>query len=122
MKHSANRFFVSYNIFRDFRDPFSSPFPTIEIAEGGVTYTTIGHEPFSIHNILDQNVLQITNNFSYYLGNHVLTVGATFEYFDFFNSFNLFRYGFMGFNTWPGQTTFTSVQDFLDATNPANPS
>ena len=117
----ANRFFVSYNIFRDFRDPFSRAFPTIEIAEGGVTYTTIGHEPFSIHNILDQNVLQITNNFSYYLGKHVLTAGATFEYFDFFNSFNLFRYGFMGFNTWPGQTTFTSVQDFLDATNPANP-
>jgi Carboxypeptidase regulatory-like domain len=117
----ANRFFVSYNVFRDFREPFSSAFPTIEIAENGITYTTIGHEPFSIHNILDQNVLQITNNFSYYLGKHVITVGGTFEYFDFFNSFNLFRYGFMGFNTWPGQTAFASIQDFLDATDPANP-
>ena len=117
----ANKFFVSYNIFRDFRNPFSQAYPTIEIAEAGLTYTTIGHEPFSIHNILDQNVLQITDNFSYYLDKHVVTVGATFEYFDFFNSFNLFRYGFMGFNTWPGQTTFTSVQAFLDATNPANP-
>ena len=117
----ANRFFVSYNVFRDFREPFSRAFPTIEIAENGITYTTIGHEPFSIHNILDQNVLQITNNFSYYLGKHVITVGGTFEYFDFFNSFNLFRYGFMGFNTWPGQTAFTSVQAFLDATDPENP-
>lgn len=117
----SNKFFISYNRFRDFRNPNSRPFPTIEIAEGGLTYTTIGHEPFSIHNILDQDVIQITNNFSYYLGNHVLTVGATFEYFDFFNSFNLFRYGFMGFNTWPGQTTFTSISDFLAATDPANP-
>jgi len=117
----SNKFFISYNIFRDFRDPFSRAYPTIEIAENGLTYTTVGHEPFSIHNILDQNVLQITNNFSYYLGDHVLTVGSTFEYFDFFNSFNLFRYGFMGFNTWPGQTTFTSVQDFFDATDPNNP-
>ena len=117
----ANRFFVSYNVFRDFREPFSSPFPTIEIAKDGITYTTIGHEPFSIHNILDQNVLQITNNLSFYLGKHVITVGGTFEYFDFFNSFNLFRYGFMGFNTWPGQTAFASIQDFLDATDPANP-
>ena len=95
----SNRFFVSYNVFRDFREPFSSPFPTIEIAEGGVAYTTIGHEPFSIHNILDQNVLQITDNFSYYYNKHVFTVGTSFEYFDFFNSFNLFRHGFMGFNT-----------------------
>ena len=117
----ANKFYVSYNIFRDFRNPFSSAFPTIEIAQDGITYTTVGHEPFSIHNILDQNVLQITNNLSYYLGKHVITVGGTFEYFDFFNSFNLFRYGFMGFNTWPGQTTFTSIQDFLTATDPANP-
>ena len=117
----SNKFFVSYNRFRDFREPFSEPYPTIEIGEGGITYTTIGHEPFSIHNILDQDVLQVTDNFSYYLGNHVLTVGATFEYFDFFNSFNLFRHGQLGFNTWPGGTAFNSVADFLAATDPANP-
>ena len=117
----SNKFFVSYNIFRDFREPFSGPYPTIEIGKDGITYTTLGHEPFSIHNILDQNVLQITDNFSYYLGNHVLTVGATFEYFDFFNSFNLFRHGLMGFNNWPGGTAFNSVADFLAATDPANP-
>src|SRR5436309_7933843 len=68
----ANRFFASYNRFRDFRDPFSRPFPTIEIAENGITYTTLGHEPFSIHNILDQDVLQLTDNVSYYSGNHVI--------------------------------------------------
>ena len=73
--------------------PFSDPFPTIEIGEGGVTYTTAGHEPFSIHNILDQDVWQLTNNFSFFRGNHTFTVGANFETFSFFNSFNIFRNG-----------------------------
>jgi hypothetical protein len=113
-ENSSNKFFVSYNIFRDFRNNTSRAYPTIEIGDGGVTYTTLGHEPFSIHNILDQDVLQITDNFSYYLDNHVLTGGVTFEYFKFFNSFNLFRYGFLGFNVWE-PITYNSVQDFLDA-------
>ncbi len=120
----TNRFFISYNRFRDFRDPFSEPFPTIDIAENGVTYTTIGHEPFSIHNILDQDVWQFTNNFSYFTGPHVLTAGLNFEYFKFFNSFNIFRHGvfFLPYGLFPGTARFNSVADFLAATDPNNPS
>lgn len=118
----ANRFFASYNRFRDHRDPFSEPFPTIEIGEGGVTYTTLGHEPFSIHNILDQDVLQLTNNFSLFRGRHVLTFGANFEYFGFFNSFNIFRHGvfFLPDETGIG-TTFDSLDEFFEKTDPASP-
>lgn len=120
----ANRFFASFNRFRDNRDPFSEPFPTIEILEDGVTYTTIGHEPFSIHNILDQDVWQVTNNFSYFLGNHVLTVGGTFEYFSFFNSFNIFRHGVFflpDFLDFIGGARFSSLDDFFARTDPALP-
>jgi hypothetical protein len=118
----ANRFFASYNRFRDFRRPFSADFPTIEIGEGGVTYTTAGHEPFSIHNILDQDVFQVTNNLSVFRGRHVLTFGANFETFGFFNSFNIFRHGvfFLPAGVFTG-TTFSSVADFLDRTNPNSP-
>ncbi|MCH8276853.1 MAG: TonB-dependent receptor, partial [Bacteroidetes bacterium] len=113
----ANRFFASYNIFRDHRDPFSTDFPTLEIVEDGVTYTTAGHEPFSIHNILDQDVLQLTNNFSYFMDNHVLTVGVNYESFSFFNSFNIFRHGLMG--PIPGSPgTFFSLNEFFDKTDP----
>ena len=112
----ANRFFASYNRFRDFREPFSEDFPTIEIGEAGVTYTTVGHEPFSINNVLDQDVWQLTNNFSVFRGRHTFTLGANFERFSFFNSFNLFRHGF-----FPLASTFSSVQAFLDATDPSNP-
>ncbi len=117
----SNRFFASYNRFRDFRDPFSEPFPTIEIGQDGVTYTTLGHEPFSINNVLDQDVLQFTNNFSYYLDDHVITAGSTFEKFRFNNSFNLFYNGLFGFNTWPGGSTFESVDAFFAATDPNLP-
>lgn len=115
----ANRFFASYNRFRDSRQPFSEDFPTIEIGEDGVTYTTIGHEPFSIHNILDQDVWQLTNNFSLFRGSHAFTLGANFESFDFFNSFNIFRHGVFFL---PGSlsfgSTFSSLAQFMAATAP----
>lgn len=119
----ANRFFASYNRFRDFRTPNSPDFPTIEIGEAGVTYTTVGHEPFSIHNILDQDVFQFTNNFSLFRGKHVYTVGANFESFSFFNSFNIFRDGvfFLPPPGGPGQfggTTFSSLDQFFRRTDP----
>ena len=120
----ANRFFASYNRFRDFRTPFSAPFPTIEIGEGGVTYTTAGHEPFSIHNILDQDVFQLTNNFSLFTGRHTLTFGANYESFSFFNSFNIFRNGVFFlpyFLDFLGASTFPSLNEFFAATDPANP-
>ncbi|MDX1745566.1 MAG: hypothetical protein R3324_06490, partial [Halobacteriales archaeon] len=118
----ANRFFLSYNRFRDFREPFSEPFPTIEIGENGVTYTTLGHEPFSIHNILDQDVWQVTNNFSYFLGRHTATVGVNFEHFGFFNSFNIFRHGvfFLPDETGIG-STFDSLDEFFEKTDPSSP-
>ncbi len=118
----ANRFFLSYNRFRDSRTPYSAPFPTIEIGEGGVTYTTAGHEPFSIHNILDQDVWQLTNNLSVFRGNHVITVGTNLERFTFFNAFNIFRHGvfFLPAGIPPG-STFSSLAEFFSATDPANP-
>ncbi|MEW5915386.1 MAG: carboxypeptidase regulatory-like domain-containing protein [Gemmatimonadota bacterium] len=118
----ANRFFASYNRFRDHRAPFSTDFPTIEIGEGGVTYTTAGHEPFSIHNILDQDVWQFTDNLSYFRGNHVITLGANYEAFGFFNSFNIFRHGvfFLPPQTGVG-TTFSSLNEFFTMTDPSNP-
>ncbi|MGH7694850.1 MAG: TonB-dependent receptor, partial [Gemmatimonadaceae bacterium] len=118
----ANRLFASYNRFRDHRAPFSTDFPTIEIGEGGVTYTTAGHEPFSIHNILDQDVWQFTDNLSLFRGNHVYTIGANYESFGFFNSFNIFRHGvfFLPPQTTIG-TTFSSLNEFFTLTNPSNP-
>ena len=117
----ANRLFASYNRFRDFRQPFSPDFPTIEIGEAGVTYTTVGHEPFSIHNILDQDVWQFTDNFTLFRGKHAITLGANFESFSFFNSFNIFRDGvfFLPAGVASG-TTFGSLAQFFQAADSGN--
>ncbi|MDH4059138.1 MAG: TonB-dependent receptor, partial [Cyclobacteriaceae bacterium] len=110
----SNRFQIGYTHFDDTRDPFSTPFPVVNINRDGIRYIVAGHEPFSINNKLDQKVFQITNNFDIYAGQHTITAGFSFEKFQFDNSFNLgaydpFTYG--GGTFGPG---FATVQDFLD--------
>lgn len=139
----SNKLLIGFTAFRDFRTPFSEPFPTIEIGQDGTTFTTLGHEPFSINNVLDQDVWQFTNNFNWYEGKHVFTIGTNLEVFKFNNSFNLFRFGlfpapgdldldgdgiFDGFNDLDGDgdleplgTTYSSVENFLEATDPNSP-
>jgi hypothetical protein len=90
---NANKLRVVYTTFRDTRNPFSTPFPVINIAKNGVRYIVAGHEPFSIHNRLNQDAFQVTNDYNAYFKNHTLTAGASFESFKFGNSFNLTGYG-----------------------------
>ena len=90
---ASNKLQIGYTVFNDSRDPFSSPFPVLNIGKDGNRYIVAGHEPFSISNKLDQKVLQITDNVNFYLGKHTITAGASLEKFDFDNSFNLTGYG-----------------------------
>jgi hypothetical protein len=89
----ANKLRVVYTTFRDSRNPFSTPFPVVNISKNGVRYIVAGHEPFSINNRLNQDAFQITNDFNLYKNKHSFTFGASFESFKFANSFNLTGYG-----------------------------
>lgn len=112
----ANKLQIGYTHFDDSRDPFSEPFPVINISENGIRYIVAGHEPFSIHNRLDQKVFQATNNFDIFANDHTITIGSSFEAFKFDNSFNLGAY----FSGQPGGTfspDFEGVQSFLDYVN-----
>ncbi|MEH6536606.1 MAG: carboxypeptidase regulatory-like domain-containing protein [Psychroserpens sp.] len=91
---ATNKLQIGYTHFDDFRNPFSTPGPSINITKDGSNYIIAGHEPFSVHNKLDQKVLQFSNNLNVYKGNHTYTVGFAFEKFQFDNSFNLTAYGF----------------------------
>ncbi len=91
---ATNKLQVGYTHFDDFRNPFSTPAPSINITKDNVNYIIAGHEPFSVHNRLDQKVFQLTNNLNFFKGNHTYTVGLAFEKFQFDNSFNLTSYGF----------------------------
>ena len=89
----ANKLRMVYTTFRDKREPFSTPFPVLNITKNGVPYIIAGHEPFSINNRLTQDALQVTDNFNAFYKNHTLTAGASYESFKFGNSFNLTGYG-----------------------------
>jgi len=90
----TNKLQAGYTHFDDFRNPFSTPAPSINITKGGTNYIIAGHEPFSVNNRLDQKVFQLTDNLNYVSGDHTYTVGFSFEKFQFDNSFNLTAYGF----------------------------
>lgn len=93
---TTNKLQIGYTRFDDFRNPLSTPAPSITIQNNGANYIIAGHEPFSINNKLDQQVIQLTNNMSFFQGDHTYTVGFSFEKFMFDNSFNLGVYGAQG--------------------------
>jgi len=123
--NASNKLQFGYTHFNDFRSPFSKPAPSINIYKDGSPYIIVGHEPFSVHNRLDQKVLQLTNNLNFYKGDHTYTVGFSFEKFQFDNSFNLVSYGFdlfgsvdiNDFNANDYVDTIAAAQATFDANN-----
>ncbi|MEW2922355.1 carboxypeptidase regulatory-like domain-containing protein [Muricauda sp. ANG21] len=114
---AINKLQVGYTHFDDFRNPKSTPAPTITLLDenGSSNYIIAGHEPFSINNRLDQKVFQLTNNLNFFKGDHTFTVGFSFEKFEFDNSFNLGAYGAQGVFFPTG-----SIADFRDPSNEAS--
>ncbi len=111
----SNKAQASFSAFRDFRElPAGKFFPQIDITQGGTTYTSVGTEQFSANNTLDQNILQLTDNLSYFAGAHILTAGVNYERFQFVNGFNLQRYGYPYFGG-------IDIQDFLRTLDPNDP-
>jgi hypothetical protein len=112
---STNKLQIGYTHFDDFRNPLSTPAPTITIldASGSSNYIIAGHEPFSINNRLDQKVFQITNNLNFFKGDHTYTVGFSFEKFQFDNSFNLGAFGAQG--VFFPTTTITDFPSFASS-------
>lgn len=122
--NASNKFQFGYTHFDDFRNPFSTPAPSINITKDGSPYIIVGHEPFSVHNRLDQKVLQFSDNISFYKGNHTYTAGFSFEKFQFDNSFNLTSYGFDLFGSVDiaafDATVFAGARDNAEAVFAAN--
>ena len=110
---ASNKLQFGYTHFDDFRNPLSSPAPTITITKDGSNYIIAGHEPFSINNKLDQKVIQFSNNLNFYQGDHTFTVGLSFEKFSFDNSFNLGVYGAQG--VFFPTTTMADFQSLADS-------
>jgi hypothetical protein len=111
----SNKAQLSFSAFRDFRELPDAPlFPQLDITRNGTTYVSVGTEQFSAENRLNQNILQFTDNLSYFAGAHVLTGGVTYERFAFVNDFNLQRFGYPFFGG-------LDVDRFFEVTDRTNP-
>lgn len=88
---SANELRFTYQRVRERRLPspgFDEPFPQIDVRVGGGSrFFRAGREQFSGNNELDQDIIEITDDFTRVLGSHTLVVGTHNEFFKFRNLF-----------------------------------
>jgi outer membrane receptor for ferrienterochelin and colicin len=92
---------IGLQTIRDERATPGSIFPSVEIGGTGPRNGTFnfGTERFSGANALDQDILEITNDFTWIRGNHTLTFGTHNELFEFKNLFLSEFYGYYYFPT-----------------------
>ncbi len=97
---ASNNLIVGWTGFRDYREsPSGKAFPMVDILMGGATYTSFGYEQFSVNNILNTDVFQVSDNFTIYMGSHTLTAGASLESFKFENGYMRQLYGYYRYNS-----------------------
>ncbi|AIZ63320.1 hypothetical protein PK28_05725 [Hymenobacter sp. DG25B] len=102
----SNNLIVGYQRIREKRDPQGNPFPQVSIQSGSNSTLVFGGETFSNRNSLNQDIVEVTDNFTHFAGKHVLTLGTHNEFFKFQNVF--LRDAF-------GNYSFRSVDDFLNS-------
>jgi len=98
----ANSFNLGRIGYQTIRDVRVTPviFPTVDI--GPISRRpelTAGTERFSGANALDQDILEVTDDFTLMAGNHTITLGTSNQFFDFKNLFLSDAYGFYRFNS-----------------------
>ena len=115
----SNQFNVGYTVIKDPKRgiPGAQDFPMIEVLEPDATgnllyYMTMGNELFTVGNLLENNVLNITNNTTIYKDQHTITAGINFEYMTFKNAFN---------PTFNGFYRYIGYDKFVDAVINRNP-
>jgi outer membrane receptor protein involved in Fe transport len=81
----TNELIVGYSTVRDFRT-IPNNVPLIQIAgDRSGTYINIGGERYSTANILNQDIVEVTDNLTFPMGQHLFTLGTHNEFFKFMN-------------------------------------
>lgn len=112
----ANNLLVGYSTIRDSRKTLGTLFPSVTIGFGANTVVA-GSERSSTQNRLDQDVLEITDNFNVFAGKHVLTFGTNNEIFRFDN---LFVNDAAGRYDFPDLATFLNGRPIAGSANIGN--
>lgn len=94
----SNEFILGFTSIRDRRSGISALTPEVRVLETAGTLIA-GPDRFSSANELDQDILELTDNFSMFTGDHVITLGTHNEFFSFRNLFIRSFYGYYEFPT-----------------------
>lgn len=114
----SNQILVTYTKIDDIRGSNSEKFPFIDILAGRDAatnnpiiepYISAGYELFTWNNGVHNNVLTVTDNFTYYLDKHKITAGLTFEN-------QMANNAYMRNGT--GYYRYASIDDFLNEAAP----
>lgn len=77
----SNQFLATYSKLDDLRYSDSSEFPFIDILDGnGENYIALGYELFTWNNAVHNNVWNVKDDLTYYLGNHKIMGGINYEH------------------------------------------
>ena len=81
----ANELTLGYTTIRDKRGPQGTLTPEVQVDD--IVQYHAGTDRYSSANSLDQNIFELTDNFSIFAGNHTFTIGTHNEFFSFTNLF-----------------------------------
>jgi len=101
----SNQFLATFSKLDDIRGTNSAEFPFIDILKDEQAYMSLGYELFTWNNGVHNNVLNIKDELTYYLGNHKVVGGIAYEYKMADNAY--MRNG-------TGYYRYSSLDDFLN--------
>jgi len=105
----SNQFLFTYSKKDDVRGTDSAEFPFIDILKDGNNYISLGEELFTYNNAVHNTVWNVKDDVTYYLGNHKITGGLSFEHQMADNQY--MRNG-------TGYYRYESLEDFLTGATP----
>ena len=105
----SNQFLATFSKLDDVRGTDSGEFPFIDILKDDQAYLSLGYELFTWNNGVHNNVWNIKDEVTYYLGNHKIIGGIAYEYKMADNAY--MRNG-------TGYYRYTSLDDFLNEATP----
>jgi hypothetical protein len=94
-----NELTLSYSTIRDARQIPDTLFPQVNVGISGAYRLTAGSEQYSGANGLNQDILEVTDNLTWTLGDHMLTLGTHNEFFKFANLYIRNLYGYWEFSS-----------------------
>ena len=105
----SNQFLATFSKLDDLRGSPSVEFPFIDILKDGQAYMSLGYELFTWNNGVHNNVWNIKDELTYYMGNHKIVGGIAYEYKMADNAY--MRNG-------TGYYRYKSLDDFLNEATP----